>query len=108
VEAYVTRTKLGRAARRKAPSDEDAMEMWVGLQDYMRTIPEHEYIRAARVSEYRGTRIDASHPAHYLRTRLLMERPSHDAAVAVSEDEWLGVDVELAPYVAVVGRAILG
>lgn len=107
VDAYVTRTKLGRAARRKAPSDEDAMEMWIGLQDYMRTIPEHEYIRAARVSEYRGTRIDASHPADYLRARLLMERPSHDAAVVVSEDEWLGVDVELAPYVAAVGRAIL-
>lgn len=107
VEAYVTRTKLGRAARRKAPTDEDAMEMWIGLQDHMKTIPEHEFIRAVRVSEYRGTQIDDSHPAHYLRARLLRERPPHDAAVVVSEDDWLGVDVELAPHVAEVGRAIL-
>lgn len=107
VEAYVTRAKFARAASRKAPTVEDAMEMWIGLQDFMKTIPEHEYVRAARISEYRGTQIDASHPADYLRVRLLKGRPSHDAAVTVSEDEWLGVDVEVAPYVAEVGRAIL-
>jgi hypothetical protein len=88
-------------------SDEDAMEMWIGLQDYLKTIPEHEYTRAARVSEYRGTQIDASHPAHYLRARLLKGRPPHAAAVSVSEDEWLGVDVELAAFMAEVGRKLL-
>jgi hypothetical protein len=107
VEAYVTRTKSRRASSRKAPSLEDAMEMWIGLQDYMQTIPEHEYIRAARVSEYRGTQIDASHPADYLRARLLKGRPPHRAAVTVTEDEWLAVDLELAPYVAEVGRTML-
>ena len=107
VAAYVTRTKLGRGSSRKAPSVEDAMEMWIGLQDYMRTIPEHEYVRAARISEFHGTQIDASHPAHYLRARLLQGRPEHQAAVTITEDEWLAVDVELASYVAEIGRAIL-
>ena len=107
VEAYVSRTRAAHATVRKAATLEDAMEMWVGLQDYIPTIPEHEYIRAARVSEYRGTQIDASHPADYLRTRLLKGRPLHTATVVVTEDEWLGVDLELAPYVAEVGRALL-
>jgi Zn-dependent protease with chaperone function len=107
VEAYVTRTKAGRRNLRKAPSLEDAMEMWIGLRDYIQTIPEHEYVRAARISEYRGTQIDASHPAHYLRARLLKGRPPRRAAVTVSEDEWLGVDLELAAYLAVVGRGML-
>ena len=107
VEAYVTRTKAGRRTSRKAPSPEDAMEMWIGLQDYVKTIPEHEYVRAARVSEYRGTQIDASHPAHYLRIRLLKGRPPRRAAVTVSEDEWLGVDLELASCIAEVGRGML-
>jgi Zn-dependent protease with chaperone function len=107
VDAYVTRSRYQGRSRRKSVSDEDAMEMWIGLQDYLKTIPEHEYIRAARVSEYRGTQIDASHPAHYLRARLLKGRPPHTAAVTVSEDEWLGVDVELAAFMAEVGRKLL-
>jgi Zn-dependent protease with chaperone function len=107
VEAYVTRTKAGRRSFRTGPSPEDAMEMWIGLQDYVQTIPEHEYVRAARISEYRGTQIDASHPAHYLRVRLLKGRPPRRAAVTVSEDEWLGVDLELASYIAEVGRRML-
>lgn len=107
VAAYVARAKNGQRSFRKAPSHEDAMEMWIGLQDYVQTIPEHEYVRAARVSEYRGTQIDASHPAHYLRIRLLKGRPPRRATVTVTEDEWLGVDLELAAYVAEVGRAML-
>ncbi|WP_194916068.1 M48 family metallopeptidase [Catenulispora rubra] len=107
VEAYVTRTRTAHTTVRKAASLEDAMEMWIGLQDYIPTIPEHEYIRSARVSEFRGTQIDSSHPADYLRARLLKGRPPRAAAVTVSEDEWLSVDLELAPYVAEVGRAML-
>ena len=107
VETYVTRTKFGRRTARNNPTSEDAMEMWVGLQDYIKTVPEHEYVRAARLSEYRGTQIDASHPADYLRIRLLKGRPPRAAAVTVSEDEWLGVDLELAPYVAEIGRSML-
>jgi Zn-dependent protease with chaperone function len=107
VEAYVTRTKFARASSRKKPSDEDAMEMWLGLRDYMKTIPDHEFIRQARASEVRGTRIDDSHPAHYLRARLLEARPHRDAAVSVSEEEWLAVDIELAVYMAQLGRTML-
>ncbi|MEY9862364.1 Zn-dependent protease with chaperone function [Catenulispora sp. GAS73] len=107
VEAYVTRARSAHTTIRKAASLEDAMEMWIGLQDYIPTIPEHEYIRAARVSEFRGTQIDSSHPADYLRARLLKGRPPRTAAVTVSEDEWLSVDLELAPHVAGVGRAML-
>ena len=107
VEAYVTRARSAHTTIRKAASLEDAMEMWIGLQDYIPTIPEHEYIRAARVSEFRGTQIDSSHPADYLRARLLKGRPPRTAAVTVSEDEWLSVDLELAPSVAGVGRALL-
>jgi Zn-dependent protease with chaperone function len=107
VEAYVTRMRTGRRKTRTAPTLEDAMEMWLGLQDYIKTIPEHEFIRSARLSEYRGTQIDASHPADYLRTRLLKGRPLRGAAVTVSEDEWLGVDLELASSVAEVGRNML-
>ncbi|ACU77598.1 peptidase M48 Ste24p [Catenulispora acidiphila DSM 44928] len=107
VEAYVTRTKFGRRTARVTPSLEDATHMWIGLQDYITTIPEHEYIRAARLSELRGTQIDASHPANYLRLRLLKGRPTRGAAVKVTEDEWLGVDRELAPYVTEVGRSML-
>ena len=83
------------------------MEMWIGLRDYLQTIPEHEYVRAARVSEHRGTQIDASHRANYLRTRLLKGRPPHRAAVTVSDEEWLGVDLEVASHIAEVGRRML-
>ncbi|MEY9927355.1 Zn-dependent protease with chaperone function [Catenulispora sp. GP43] len=107
VETYVTRVRFGRRTARNNPTPEDAMEMWIGLQDYIKTVPEHEYIRAARLSEYRGTQIDASHPADYLRIRLLKGRPPRRAAVTVSEDEWLGVDLELASHVAEVGRSML-
>jgi Zn-dependent protease with chaperone function len=107
VDTYVRRTKFARASVRKAPTVEDAMEMWIGLRDYMKSVPEHEFVRQARVSEVRGTRIDWSHPADYLRTRLLKGRPHRDAAVSVSEEEWLSVDVELAAYMAELGRALI-
>ncbi|WP_194923830.1 M48 family metallopeptidase [Catenulispora pinisilvae] len=107
VEVYMARARTAHPTFRNAPSLEDAMEMWIGLEDYIQTIPEHEYIRAARISEYRGTQIDSSHPADYLRARLLKGRPPRNGTVTVTEDEWLSVDLELASYVAEAGRAIL-
>ena len=56
VEAYVTRVRFGARTARNAPTDEDAMEMWIGLQDYIQTIPEHEYVRAARSRSIAGRR----------------------------------------------------
>lgn len=99
VRAAVTR---GRAAA------EEGAAVWANLDAYLGSIPEHEYDRLVRVSEFRGTAADSHHPATYLRMRLLRARPSLDGALTVSSEEWEAVEKELYRYVATAGAALLG
>jgi hypothetical protein len=81
--------------------------VWENLDAHLQSVPEHEYERQVRVSEFRGTAADADHPAHYLRMRLLRERPFRDAALSMSAEEWAAVEKELYEYVAAGGAALV-
>ena len=106
VQSYFRRTKAARGPRAKV-TNQDAADAWDGLVAYLASMPEHEHIRQARVSEFRGTAADSSHPANYLRTRFLEARPHREAALTITEEEWAAVDRELAEYMASgVGRLI--
>lgn len=78
-----------------APRMADGRPLWPALRDYLDSVPEHEKRRRVRADELRGTRADATHPATYLRRRLLLDRPERQALVEVSEQEWAAIDAEL-------------
>ncbi|GAA1975556.1 M48 family metallopeptidase [Catenulispora subtropica] len=107
VASHLARVKAARKASRKPVPLEEGAAFWDGLRDYVATIPEHEYARQERVSVFRGTRVDASHPAHYLRRRLLKERPHYEATVTVSDEEWEAVDRELNPFIVEAGHRLI-
>jgi Zn-dependent protease with chaperone function len=109
------KARHGMVGRRVSASGRSAAEaaaagaaVWTNLATYLGEVPEHEYERQVRVSEFRGTAVDSDHPASYLRTRLLRDRPLRDAALSLSAEEWEAVEKELDPYVAAGGLALIG
>jgi hypothetical protein len=90
-------------ARRMA----DGRPLWPALRDYLDSIPEHEKRRRVKADELRGTRVDATHPATYLRRRLLLERPERTALIEASEQEWAAIDAELKPWYNRAAAAII-
>lgn len=60
-------------------------------------VPKREIERHVRASRGRETRVDATHPPTYLRTRLIRARPATTARVVLGLDENRAVDRELAP-----------
>ncbi len=106
---------LGREKRRRGVGTpnrarggaEEGVAVWASLQEYLAAFPPHEYERLVRISEERGTAADDSHPAHYLRMRLLRGRPHRDAALTIGDAEWDAVEKELYPLVAAAGAALL-
>ena len=110
VLVFVQREKArrGRVVGLRALRDAEAgTEVWTGLAAFLAAVPEHEYERQARVSEVRGTAVDAGHPADYLRARFLRARPPMDRALTLSDEEWDAVEKELYPYVAAAGVSIV-
>jgi Zn-dependent protease with chaperone function len=105
---YIARAKAARGSgKREKPSAGEGLELWRGLCSYIASMPEHELLRHERVSESRGTAADTVHPANHLRRRLLAERPRHDAALHVTDEEWAAIDRELIGYTAVAGMKLL-
>jgi Zn-dependent protease with chaperone function len=107
VASHIGRAKAARGGSWQPVTPQEGFALWQGLQQYVATIPETEFVRQERVSQFRGTAVDASHPANYLRSALLQERPGHEAAVTVSDEEWEAVDSELTAHFAAVGRQLL-
>ena len=109
VGAFVRRAKSARAAggipAKSTP--QEGLQLFADLTKYLQSLPDHEYVRQSRIGEFRGTTVDASHPATYLRIRLLEERPAQSAALSVSDEQWAAVDRELAPYSAAIGAVML-
>ena len=90
-------------ARRMA----DGRPLWPALREYLDSIPEHEKRRRVKIEELRGTRVDVTHPANYLRRRLLSEREEHKALVAVDAEEWAAIDAELKRWYDGVAAAVV-
>jgi Zn-dependent protease with chaperone function len=83
-------------------------DLWAALREYLDSVPEHEKRRRVRVDEIRGTRADSTHPANYLRRRLVTGRPLLSGTVRVDEAEWAAIDAELRPRFDAVARELLG
>ncbi len=82
--------------------------LWPALHEYLDSVPEHERRRRLWLDTAHGASVDSTHPANYLRRRLLAARPQHTATVTADETEWAAIDAELAPYRALVARSLLG
>jgi Zn-dependent protease with chaperone function len=108
VGLFLNREKMrrGKSFGVRRVTEEDGAALWAGLDEHLRSVPEHEYERQVRVSEFRGTAADDSHPATYLRMRLLRDRPHRGAAFSPSEQEWEAVERELYPHVAAAGAVL--
>jgi Zn-dependent protease with chaperone function len=85
----------------------DGRPLWPALRDYLDSIPDHEKRRRVKAEELRGTRVDATHPANYLRRRLLLDRPEHKALIEVSDEEWAAIDAELKRWYDGIAAAII-
>ncbi|NUR64015.1 MAG: M48 family metalloprotease [Catenulispora sp.] len=107
VASYIGRVKAVRAGSREPVTDEEGVALWQGLREHVAAIPEMEFVRQERVSAFRGTSVDASHPANHLRSALLKERPRHEAAVTVSDEEWKAVNREMAASMVAGGLILL-
>lgn len=81
---------------------------WPRLRAYVDSIPEHEKRRRIVLDERRGTRIDATHPANYLRRKMLASRPQLPGAVKVDDAEWTAIDAELRQYYAMAAHSLIG
>lgn len=93
--------RLQRSAR-------SAGDPWPTLRAYLDSIPDHEKRRRVLLDERRGTRVDATHPANYLRRRLLTNRPQLPGAVSLDEAQWAAIDLELGKHYAAVARNLIG
>ncbi|HZP49741.1 MAG TPA: M48 family metalloprotease [Actinocrinis sp.] len=93
---------------RRLKSERFKEDPWPRLRDYIDSIPDHELRRRLLLDEQRGTRIDATHPANYLRRRLLAARPQLPAAVEVDDAEWTAIDAELRQYYAMAAHSLIG
>ena len=77
-----------------APPDDD---LWRALNAYLDSVPDHERRRRVLLEELHNTRVDRSHPANYLRRKLLAARPAEAGSIKVEEAEWAAIEAELAP-----------
>lgn len=81
---------------------------WPRLREYVDAIPEHEKRRRTLLDEQRGTRIDSTHPANYLRRRMLAIRPQLPGTIQVDDAEWAAIDAELQKYYAMAAHSLIG
>lgn len=93
---------------RRLKSARSTQDPWPALRSYIESIPDHEKRRRVLLDERRGTRIDSTHPANYLRRRLLAARPQLPGAIEVDDAEWAAIDQELKKYYAAVARNVVG
>jgi Zn-dependent protease with chaperone function len=109
--AFVERQSLGESVRHFVQRQKAARftgDLWPALREYVDSIPEHEKRRRVFLDEARGTRVDSTHPANYLRRRLLAGRPQLPGAVRADDAEWAAIDAELQPRFDAVARGLLG
>lgn len=83
-------------------------DLWQRLREFLDSIPETEKQRRRIVDKAHNTRTDSSHPANHLRAALMHERPQLPGTIKLSEDEWAGIDAELAPAARAVAKALVG
>lgn len=93
---------------RRLKSERFKEDPWPPLRAYIDSIPDHEMRRRLLLDERRGTRIDTSHPANYLRRRLLAARPQLPGTIAVDEAEWTAIDTELRNHYAMAAHSLIG
>ena len=93
---------------RRLKSARSTEDPWPALRAYIDSVPEHEKRRRMLLDERHGTRIDATHPANYLRRRLLAARPQLPGTVQVDDAEWTAIDAELGKYYAMAARNLVG
>ncbi|HEU5428542.1 MAG TPA: M48 family metalloprotease [Actinocrinis sp.] len=98
VAYFVRRLKAERAKE----------DPWARLRAYIDSIPEHEKRRRVLLDERRGTRIDATHPANYLRRKMLARRPQFPGTIQVEDAEWAAIDAELRKYYAMAAHSLIG
>jgi Zn-dependent protease with chaperone function len=93
---------------RRLKSERFKGDPWPRLREYVDSIPEHEKRRRMRLDEQRGTRIDSTHPANYLRRRMLAARPQLPGTIRVDDAEWTAIDAELGKYYAMAAHSLIG
>ena len=93
---------------RRLKSERSKEDPWPRLRAYIDSIPDHEKRRRMRLDEQRGTRIDSTHPANYLRRRMLAARPQLSGTIAVDDAEWAAIDGELRKYYAMAAHSLIG
>ena len=60
------------------------------------------------IDKRRGTRVDSTHLANYLRRRLLAARPQLPGTIVVDDAEWAAIDGELSRHYLRVAHELLG
>ncbi|HXR74284.1 M48 family metallopeptidase [Actinocrinis sp.] len=93
---------------RRLKSERAKEDPWARLRAYIDSIPEHERRRRMLLDERRGTRIDATHPANYLRRKMLERRPQFPGTIEVDDAEWAAIDAELRKYFAMAAHSLIG
>jgi Zn-dependent protease with chaperone function len=75
---------------------DDQLSVWATVAERAARTPASELERRLRASKRSQTRVDDSHPPTWMRIEAVRSRPTQDAAVRVSDEEWAGIDAELA------------
>jgi Zn-dependent protease with chaperone function len=83
-----------RQAKAVPPQD----DLWHALRAYLDSVPDHEKSRRILLEELHNTRVDRTHPASYLRRRLLAARPAVTGSIKVEDAEWAAIEAELTPH----------
>ena len=82
------------------------LAIWSTVRHQATQTPGSELERRLRASKRSQTRVDDSHPPTWMRIEAVRSRPRQDAAVLISDEEWLAIDAELAPAMTVVERHV--
>ena len=106
IERLALAESVGFFLRRQIASH-STDDPWPLLRAYLASIPGHEKRRRMLVDEQRAVRIDATHPANYLRRRMLAARPRLPGTVTADAAEWSEIDRELSKYYAIVARNLV-
>lgn len=94
----VERLSLTESARhfmRRVKHSPPTGDPFLALNAYLDSVPDHEKRRRLLLDELHNTRVDSTHPANYLRRKLLAARPARYASVTVEDAEWAAIDKEL-------------
>jgi Zn-dependent protease with chaperone function len=109
--AIMERFSLGESVQhflRQAKHSPQEGDPFAALTQYLDSVPDHEKRRRLLLQELHNTRVDRTHPANYLRRKLLLARPPRSASVEVTDAEWAAVDAELIDEYVRVARRELG